>query len=195
MSTVNNNEELFIVQKMIEGDRNAFKFFFDTYYSELCNFIHLYVHDTVISEEIAQNIFIYFWENRKKLKLTSSVKGYLFTTAKHRSLNHLRDKKEAISLSELNHAIHDNQLTDQFIELEELKVLLNETIESLPDRCKAIYNLSRNEGLTHKEIAAQLQITVKTVENQLTIALQRIRKKLHPFYEKLFVAFIIYWIN
>ena len=114
---------------------------------------------------------------------------------RHRSLNHLRDKKHPVPLSELNQSLLDSQSADQFIELQELTHILNETVESLPQRCKQIYCLSRQEGLSHKEIAVQLGISVKTVENQLTIALHKIKKKLHPFYQKLLSAFIIYYLN
>src|SRR5690606_13054640 len=87
------NEELFILQQMIAGDEHALKYFFDTYYDDLCNFANTYLHDETLSEDIVQEIFIHFWENRASLQLISSVKAYLYTASKNRSLNQLRNQK------------------------------------------------------------------------------------------------------
>lgn len=88
-----NNEEIYIVKKMIEGDVDSFKYFFDRYYDDLCNFVNVYLHDPVLSEEIVQDIFVYFWENKKKLQINTSVKSFLFSATKFKSLNLLRDTK------------------------------------------------------------------------------------------------------
>lgn len=86
-------EDFFILQRMIEGDENAFKYFFDTYYDDLCNFANGYLRDEALSEETIQDIFVYFWEKKDSLQLKGSVKSYLFAASKNKSLNYLRDLK------------------------------------------------------------------------------------------------------
>ena len=89
---------MFIVGKMIEGDRDAFKYFFDQYYTDLCNFVLLYVKDKVLAEEVVQDIFVYFWESRNKLNISSSVRAYLFSASKYKSLIWIRDREPGETL-------------------------------------------------------------------------------------------------
>src|SRR5665648_1284226 len=73
------NEEFFILQRMIDGDEIAFKYFFDTYYDDLCNFVNGYLRDETFSEDVIQNIFIYLWEKKDSLPFNCSIKSYLYT--------------------------------------------------------------------------------------------------------------------
>lgn len=187
------NEEIFILQRMIEGDENAFKYFFDTYYDNLCNFVNSYLRDETLAEDVVQNIFIYLWENRNSLPVNCSIKSYLYTASKNKSLNHLRDEKnknrivgELLTQSEFN----SGEKADQFLEFEELRTVISSAIDVLPANCKTIYKLSRDEGLTNKEIAERLGISVKTVENQMTIAIRKIKDFLQPYHYQLFTLFI-----
>lgn len=187
------NEEIFILQRMIEGDENAFKFFFDTYYDNLCNFVNSYIRDETLAEDVVQNIFIYLWENRNSLPVNCSIKSYLYTASKNKSLNHLRNEKnknrivgELLTQAEFN----SGEKADQFLEFEELRTVISSAIDVLPANCKTIYKLSRDEGLTNKEIAERLGISVKTVENQMTIAIRKIKDFLQPYHYQLFTLFI-----
>lgn len=195
MNRIRNSEELFIVQSMIDGNRGAFKYFFDTYYTDLCNFVYIYVRDKFIAEEIVQNIFIYLWENKDKLEFKKSVKSYLFTAGKNRSLNHIRSARLTTSVEVLEEKIIDTKETDQYIELEELRNCIQHAIDSLPTKCKEIYQLSREQKMTNSEIASELGISIKTVENQMTIALRKIRTQIKPYNDKIFFAFISLWLS
>lgn len=188
------NEEFFILQRMIEGDENAFKYFFDTYYDNLCNFVNSYLRDETLSEDVVQNIFIYLWEKKDSLPSNCSIKSYLYTASKNKSLNQLRNIKnknrivgELLTQPEL---ISDEK-ADLFLEFEELKTIISNAINGLPTQCKTIYQLSRDEGLTNKEIAEKLGITVKTVENQMTIAIRKIKFFLQPYHDQIFILFIV----
>jgi RNA polymerase sigma-70 factor (ECF subfamily) len=186
-------EEFFILQKMIEGDEHAFKYFFDTYYDDLCNFANGYLRDEALSEEIIQDIFVYLWEKKDSLLLTGSVKSYLFTASKNKSLNYLRNLKNQNRI--IGELAPDTELTaggaDQYLETEELKRIIEEAIDKLPPKCKVIWQLSRNQGMTHNEIATELGITVKTVENQITIAIRKIKEFLLPYYDQIFILFLM----
>jgi RNA polymerase sigma-70 factor (ECF subfamily) len=187
------NEEFFILQKMIQGDEDAFKYFFDTYYDDLCNFVNSYLRDETLSEDIVQNIFIYLWEKRGSLPLNCSVKSYLYSASKNKSLNYLRNRKnqnrivgELVPRAELA-----SDAADQFLEFEELKKIICEAINRLPAQCKTIYQLSRNGGLTNREIAEKLEISIKTVENQITIAIRKIKDFLEPYHDQIFIFFLL----
>lgn len=189
------NGEFFILQRMIDGDEKAFKYFFDTYYDDLCNFVNSYLRDEPLSEDIVQNIFVYLWEKKDSLPFNCSIKSYLYTASKNKSLNHLRDvqnKNKIMAEFFAQPDIFSNEKADQFLEFEELKSIISNAIEVLPQKCKTIYKLSRDDGLTNKEIAESLGITVKTVENQMTIAIRKIKDFLQPYQDHLFIFFILF---
>ncbi len=197
MNDILNSEELFIVKKMIDGDEDAFKHFFQAYYSDLCNFVNTYIRDTSLSEEIVQDIFVYFWENKSKLQLTHSVKSYLYSASKYKSLNVMRDKSRKarihLEISELNpkFALPDEEILD----LVQLRSILDAAINELPPKCREIFLLSKRQELSNKEIASQMNISVKGVENQMTIALKKLRETLGPYREKIFVLFIVQFFS
>lgn len=188
------NEEFFIIQRMIGGDENAFKYFFDSYYEDLCNFVNGYLRDETLSEDIVQSIFIYLWEKRDSLLSNSSIKSYLYSASKNKSLNFLRNEKNKNRIEGEIFAqpeLFSEEKADSFIEFEELKTLISKAIDVLPMQCKTIYQLSRDEGLSNKEIAEKLGIAVKTVENQMTIAIRKLKDSLQPYKDQIFILFII----
>lgn len=192
------NDELFIVRKMIDGDIDSFKYFFDRYYYDLCNFVNVYLHDQSLSEEIVQDIFVYFWENREKLQIKTSVRSFLFSASKFKSLNLLRDTKtkrkivEKIGKSDTNQS-HEQE--NSFLDTDEFKKILDIAIDQLAPKCREIFLLSKQKDLSNKEIAEQLDISVKTVENQMTIALKKLREYLTPYREKIFLLFLLNFLS
>jgi RNA polymerase sigma-70 factor, ECF subfamily len=186
-------EELFIFSRMVGGDQGALRFFFDKYYEDLCHFINAYIHNHAISEELVQDIFIQFWDNKKQLELSYSVKAYLYKLSKNRSLNHIRDEKR-------KRRIHDSILAgstgvsvedDSYLDSEQLKIIIITAIKALPAQCREIYTLCKEEQLTYKEVAEKMGISVKTVENQMGIALKKLKANLLPYYDKIFILLII----
>ena len=156
MTTKIIGEEVFIFQKMVDGDENAFKYFFDTYYDDLCNFVNSYLRSETLSEDVVQDIFIYLWENKSTLKLKKSVKSYLYTASKNKTLNYLRDQNNKYRIAKKN--IPQQELitpgADQYLEFDELKHIIGLSIESLPIKCRKIYQLSRDCKMTNSKIAA-----------------------------------------
>lgn len=193
-----NNEEIYIVKKMIEGDVDSFKYFFDRYYDDLCNFVNVYLHDPVLSEEIVQDIFVYFWENKKKLQINTSVKSFLFSATKFKSLNLLRDTKTQKRIVEEignTEPINTTEEEDSYLDTLEIKTILNTAVDQLAPKCREIFLLSKSEDLSNKQIAEKLNISVKTVENQMTIALKKLREYLLPFRGKIFLLFIFHFLS
>lgn len=183
---------------MIEGDMDSFKYFFNKYYNDLCNFVNIYLHDQVLSEEIVQDIFVYFWENKEKLQINTSVKAYLFSVSKFKSLNLLRDthnrKRIAGDLIK-SESLFTNDEMDCWIDTEEFKKILDAAIDQLAPRCRKIFLMSKNEELSNKQIAERLNISIKTVENQITIALKKMRDYLSPYREKIFLLFLLHLLG
>ncbi len=191
-------EELFIVKKMIDGDIDSFKYFFDKYYNDLCNFVNIYLHDKVLSEEIVQDIFVYIWGNKEKLNISTSVKAYLYSASKLKSLNYLRDSKNQKRI--IDHlgkiTTHDTvELNDSFADTDDFRKILDTAIEQLPDKCREIFLLSKKEELSNKEIADRLGVSLKTVENQMTIALKKLRECLLPYRDKIFLFFLLHFLS
>lgn len=187
-------DEMFILELMTKGNKDAFRYFFDRYYADLCNFVNIYVHNEIFAEEIVQDIFVYFWERRENIRMTHSVKSYLFSASKNKSLNFLRDQRTRDAhhqklIKEINTVDYTSQ---QYLVEKDLRALIHKAIDSLPAKCRSIYLLSRDQELTHKEIAAQLEISTKTVENQITIALKKIREFLKPYHEEIFIMFLYF---
>ncbi len=182
---------------MIEGDHDAFRYFFETYYDDLCNFVNIYIKDEIIAEEIVQEIYIYMWENKEKLKINTSFKSYLFNASKYQSLNFLRNQRkrsdiiEKLSFTKRQWEEIPNGL---FFESDTLKEILGSAIDSLPEKCRQIFLLSKVDGLSHKEIAEKLNVSIKTIENQITIAFKKLRTFLHPYKDELLCFIFSLWL-
>ncbi|MEL7587813.1 MAG: RNA polymerase sigma-70 factor [Prolixibacteraceae bacterium] len=194
MMKVERNEELFIFTRMVNGDKEAFRFFFEKYYDDLCNLINFYLHDPVIAEEIAQDIFVYFWEKKENIEIGSSVKSYLLKASKNKSLNHLRDEKTQLNIHDKLGKITENgfdEISEVGMDAGYLQELIRNAVNCLPPKCREVFILAKGKELSYKEIAEQLGISVKTVENQMGKALKLLRVLLRPHYNDLFIFFLI----
>jgi len=178
---MNKKEDDIILFNLIRhGDKLAFRHLFETYFTPMCRFMNLYVHEKTIVEELALDIFTYIWENRMTLQIQLSLKAYLFQAARNKCLNVLRQKKLTVSIDNVEIDIEETNVMS--LETEELYQLIQEAVLALPDKCKEVFQLSRTESLTNKEIANRLNISVKTVEGQITKALKRIKDFLGDSY-------------
>jgi RNA polymerase sigma-70 factor (ECF subfamily) len=160
-------------------DEGSFAIFFETYYRPLVAYITQYTNDFDEAEDIAQNCFVAIWEKRKKLDINTSLKSYLYGAAynlfidKYRKNKKMNDYIENIKHSTLQE-IFINEPDDSLAK--QLK-FLDKTISELPEKCRRIFIMSKKDGKSYKEIAEQLEISVKTVEAQIRIALIKIRER------------------
>lgn len=173
-------DDIILLNLIREGDKLAFRHLFESYFTPLCRFMHLYIKETSIVEELALDIFTYVWENRKTLQISISFKAYLFQAARNKCLNELRKKKQTVSLNPEEIDIAETDAMS--LETDELYRLIQEAVLALPDKCREVFQLSRTENLSNQEIATQLNISVKTVEAQITKALKRIKDFLGDSY-------------
>lgn len=163
----------------------AFKHLFYQYTDSLQRFINYYIHDTEKSQEIVLDIFTYVWEHRETLELRLTFKAYLFQAAKNNAFTYLRDRKTLLYLDDVN---YEEANSEDWHSIDEngLNLLIQEAVSLLPEKCREIFKKSREDCLSNKEISEALNISEKTVENQMTIALKRIKAYLGKQYYYLF---------
>ena len=176
-------DDIILLNLIREGDRLAFRHLFETYFTSLCRFMYVYVHDKNVVEELALDIFTYVWENCKTLQIQISFKAYLFQASRNKCLNVLRQQRPTVSLDHMDFDVEETNVMS--LETEELCHLIQEAVMALPDKCRAVFELSRTENLSNQEIASQLNISVKTVEAQITKSLKRIKEFLGDSYSYL----------
>ncbi len=161
-----------------------FEHLFKQHYAFVCNIVFKYVGDQSKVEDIAQEIFTELWLKRDQILIHTSVQAYLRRMAVTRTLNYLRDTKKHNwdELDQVTESVpdHSSQQPEvlQKIEGEELKKILDEAISKLPEKCRIIFLMSRYDELTYSEISGELNISVKTVENQIGKALKYLRTAL-----------------
>jgi RNA polymerase sigma-70 factor (ECF subfamily) len=142
-----------------------------------------YTQNTHIAEEIVQDTFMKLWEVRKMIHRESNIGNFLYTIAKNKCLNHLREQQTML-IAQKNPDFLERQLNidalieigDQWIHFEELKVLIASVIGKMPENIRKVFMMSRYEDKKYKEIAQQLNISIKTVESRITKALIILRK-------------------
>ena len=157
-------------------DKDSFENLFREYFSPLISFARKILVDEDDAREVVQKVFINLWEKREEIDLSTSLKSYLFTSVHNRSLNVIRDRKK-FSSEEVPDMAGDWDVSAQ-IESMELEEKINEALQALPEKCRQIFELNRFDGLKYSEMAAQLEISIKTVENQMSKALKILREKL-----------------
>lgn len=186
--------ELHILFKLIsQGDTAAFKELFEAYRGKIHAAVYKVAKSAHAAEDIVQEIFTRIWENRLHLPGIDNPSAYIFTIAYHESFRYLKkvsaDQKLYESLK-TRIKILDNK-TEEWMEVEETQRVINQVIEALPPQRQLIYKLSRENGLSYKEIAVRLHISSLTVKKQLQLALRNIRTGLAKIRPLLMLLFFV----
>ena len=154
------------------GGTAAFRELFDRYYAPLCRFAACWFHDRTSAEEIVLDTFTHIWQHAGELRISTSVRAYLFRAVRNRD-----ERTDGIPIGKGPEPLFTNPEALQ-LEADEMLLLIAEAVSQLPDRCREVFRKSREEGLSNAAIANQMRISVKTVEAQITKALRRIRETL-----------------
>lgn len=173
-------QELYAAIK--DGDQQAFKKFYDTNFDRL----YIYLKNRGIrsdaAEDIIQKAFIYIWENRRKIDSSLSLRAYIYRIAYTRMLNYLESEKET---TEWNHEINKNEITPhEDAEYSDLKSSFSKSLQSMPERRRAVFEHCFINELTYNEAAEVLSISPKTVENHMALAFKDLRASLKNFKKK-----------
>lgn len=174
------NLEKDLLVRLINADEDAFKEIFDYYFKKVNRFVYSYIKEATQAEDLTQNIFIKLWEKKAGIDLDKSFDGYIFTIAYRTVMDHFRQTEtKALYLTSdefLEKSIASPDLSDELLNRHQLESLYEKALQTLPQKRKEIFLLSRHNGLSNKQIAERLNISVKTVESQMTAALSRLRE-------------------
>jgi RNA polymerase sigma-70 factor (ECF subfamily) len=179
-------------QQVSQGDKKAFEHLFNSYYQMLCNYGCSLLKDMDEAEEVVQNTFFNIWKKREELQITSSFKSYVYRAVHNECLNKVKHGKvRAVYAADYKHTSgHLAADSAQVLEAKELKLRINKAIDALPEQCGLVFRLSRFEELKYAEIAGQLGISIKTVENHMGKALRLLRAELKDYLPLLLWFFI-----
>lgn len=181
----------------IEHIRN-FNQLFETYNKRFIRFARSYVQDEEIAEDIVSDSFMYYWENKESI-IEKNISAYLLTVVKHRCLNYLKHLALEDKVRMDSHSIEDWDLQVRIGTLEasvpdkllssEIQELVRQAMQSMPEQTRAILIKSRYQSKSNKEIAEELNVSVKTVEYHITKALKILRISLKDYFPIWFICF------
>lgn len=169
-----------LLYRIRTGDKKAFDGLFLTYYQKLCRFAITFIHDVDESEDVVQRVFVRLWQKRKKLEVPKNPKAFLFKAVYYESMKNLRQKSTRKS-HQYKYILNFKHEQEEAEDFSLIFPYLSKAIEKLPKKCRQIFVLHKLEGLTQKEIADYLGISVKTVENQVANAILKLREELKPY--------------
>ena len=168
-----------LYEKVKNGDLAAYEQIFKFHYPGISRYAASIVRDLTIGEEIAQEVLMYIWEKRHQINLNTSLKAYIYSSVKNKCINYIKLElpklQSTTDLEQISSSTSSGMTTD---DTELLKKKIQYAIDQLPEKCRNIFVLSRYGGLTYAEIAEDLEISVKTVENQMSIALKKLKESL-----------------
>lgn len=179
-----------IIEGIYIGDEATYIFLFREYYVSLCSYSRRYVGRKDIAEEIVSETFLKMWENRSSLKITTSIKAYLFQAVCNNSLNFLRKLKSEIHFEDFFQATESENIAfeSSFEEIEERSLIIEnmdqkieDAVSQLPEQQQKVFRLKRYEGKKTKEIAEVMGLSVKTIEMHLSKATLNLRRNLKDY--------------
>jgi len=174
-------EDQLFLEKIQEGDKEAYHEMFVHYYSPLCEYASQFVSDPD-AEELVQDVMLFIWENRKYLVVEKSLKSYLFVSVKNRCFNAIRDRRSREQIHNFLYEKLKNQIEDtDYYMVNELAINIEKAIEELPESYCETFKMSRFGDIPNAAIAKQLGISVKTVEYRITQSLKILRVKLKDY--------------
>ena len=175
------------VKLWLQNDEDAFKGIFTYYYPLLYRYAFRYLKSQTLSEDLAMEVLTKIWEKKAAISDHRTFENYLFTAARNRLINHWQRRIEGLLSLEMigegeESAFIKDQMQHQDVILsKELDSVYRKSLSELPARRRLIFQLHRNEQLSYKEIAGELSISPRTVENHIAAALKQLRVALHQY--------------
>lgn len=180
-------------QAIRNGDERAFEQMFKGHYQSLCSFANSFLGDIDEAEEIVQQVFYSLWAKRESIEVNSTLKSYLYKAVHNSSLNKIKQGKVRQLYADGYKATANvtTHSTTDIVQGKELEAIINDAIAELPEQCGVVFKMSRFGNLKYAEIADELNISVKTVENHMGKALKLMREKLKDYLHVL-IWFLIF---
>lgn len=178
-----------LIEELISGEEKAYMLLLEKYHRQLNAYAITLAHDQSLAEDIVQNVFLKTWKSRKKLNPEFSIRNFLYKCVYNEFLNSYQKNKAVVLLNkkyiEYSHEVAvelDDNLMEKMIEI------VNREIKKLPPKCQKVFILSKKEGLTNNEIADYLEISIKTVEAQITKAFKILKNELGDKYKTILMV-------
>ena len=176
-------------------EEQAFELIFRKYYVRLCGFANKFIANAAEAEEIVQEVFLNIWAKKDRLKLDDEIKPYLFKSVQNLCFNFIEHQKVIDNYYSVIEVVYKNQKEDfdtyESVLFTEFQAKVDEAIGSLPEECRKIFRMSREDGLKYTEIASKLDLSVKTVETQMSRALSKLKTELKDYLCVLIVSLLL----
>ena len=189
--TNSNHNTIVLVEQLMTGEVQAFEKLMEGYHKKVLIYAYSLTNDYPQAQDIVQNVFLRIWERRQNINIRESFQGLLYKSVYNEFIDNIRKNKPTTRLDEAYWNAVNIAVDDTNRQLLEDKIrLVKREVEHLPTKCKQVFLLSKQDGLTNIEIAAYLNISVKTVEYQITNAFNIIRKGTEIKIKKLVLMFL-----
>lgn len=181
--TIENIVQDNLLQGIKLGNCETFRYIYDKFYISLCSHANVFVNDIDESEEIVQNIICKLWENRESFSVTENVVAYLYRSVKNAAINRIKHIQVIAKFKDYLMETIELEESDSNLEKSELYQLINDALETLPEKTRKIFQLHRFENLRYSEIAEKEEVSIKTVEYHISNAIKlltvRLKKQLN----------------
>jgi RNA polymerase sigma-70 factor (ECF subfamily) len=172
-------DEKILIQEINKGNKKAFTFIYHKYYGDLCKYIYGYTKNRHKAEDVVQSTMLYIWDKKEHLNAEKSFKSYIYQIAYHQFINSYRQEKDKDNfIIEYKHTALSYFIEEKEELISEKSILVKKAIEDLPPKCKEAFLLNKKHGLKYKEVAKELNISVKTVEIHISKAIKRLKEKI-----------------
>lgn len=182
-----------LVVRFIDGDEHAFEKLFKKHHQMLRKVALFLIQDNEQGEEIVHDVFLNVWQKRQNINPDASFKNYLITAVRNRCFNYLKAKKQTQSIDNDETWVEElvaDTYTDTQAQVKDVQKAIDGAVGKLPEQCRIIFQLSRYEAMSYKEIAEALNLAPKTIENQIGRALKFLRADLKDYLPS-FLVFIL----
>lgn len=178
--------DTYLCKRLLKEDRKAFDAIYEKYWKRLFYYAYRIFENKEVCEDVVQEVFVKLWSRATENEI-HHLEAYLFKATKYQISNTIRNLKKTTPLDDILPNLSLEIPIDKAYELKETTVLIHRSVERLPDKCKEVYILSREQNLSNKHIALQMNISVRTVEAHLYKALKFIRRSLKEEYYWVFM--------
>ncbi|PRD46476.1 RNA polymerase sigma-70 factor [Sphingobacterium haloxyli] len=175
-----NAQEKELLSRLHDGDEQALSKLMDRYFVPLCNFCNLFIGDMATSEELVADVFYTIWTRRMTLEIHTNLKSYIYTAVKNKALQKKRSlsSSRSVPLDSITSEVADSHNALTHLTLQEFNNDIKNLVQTLPEKRRVIFELNRFESLSYKEIATLLEISEKTVHNQISLAIKYLRPRI-----------------
>lgn len=184
MEKLDTQQENFLLSALRQDNKEAFSLLFQKYYTDLVLFCGSFVRDKSSCEDIVQSIFLKLWNDRRSIRIETSLKSYLLRAVRNSCFDEFRHLEIVRQYeSDPDHSVLDCYDTDNYILYSDLSAHLQQALDQLPAAYREAFEMNRFEGLKYREIAEKLNVSERTVEVRVGKALEILRKQLKEFFQ------------